>query len=94
MNYALLNITVLVLTIMVMWRLLFKHASKVLWLTLVVVLALTAVFDSLIIAKGIVAYNGAKLLGVYIVRAPLEDFVYTIVSVLLVSILWEYYEHR
>lgn len=66
--------------------------SRELFIVMGVLLLLTAVFDSLIIASGIVAYNSDYILGVYIGTAPIEDFLYTIVVVPLVIALWEYYE--
>lgn len=64
--------------------------SKVL-VTLVILLALTAVFDSLIIAAGIVGYDTQRILGLYIGRAPIEDFLYTIVVVPLSIAFWRFY---
>lgn len=56
--------------------------------TLAVLLALTAVFDNLIIMAGIVDYDPARILGVYIVQAPVEDFFYAVLAVVLVPALW------
>lgn len=52
---------------------------------------MTAVFDSLIVYYGIVGYDPAKLLGVNIGFAPIEDFAYTIAAVLLLPTLWHYF---
>lgn len=60
--------------------------------TLLMVIALTAIFDSLIIKSGIVAYDLEKILRVHIWKAPIEDFAYAVASVLLTGLLWEYYE--
>ena len=51
-------------------------------------LALTAVFDNLIIAAGIVAYDASKISGLFIGLAPIEDFAYTIAAVLIVPSVW------
>ncbi len=69
------------------------HQRSVL-VTLVILLALTAVFDSLIIWAGIVGYDYGKTLGITIGLAPIEDFLYTIVVVPLTIALWSYYEKR
>lgn len=61
-------------------------------LALLLALSLTAIFDSLIIKSRIVAYDLEKILGVYIWKAPMEDFAYAVASVLLTGLLWEYYE--
>jgi lycopene cyclase domain-containing protein len=53
-----------------------------------VLLVFTAVFDNLIIAAGIVAYDPAKISGVMIGIAPIEDFAYTLAAVLVLPTLW------
>jgi lycopene cyclase domain-containing protein len=57
-------------------------------ITLVVLLAFTAVFDNLIIGAGIVAYDPAKISGIYIGIAPIEDFAYSVAAVLVLPTLW------
>jgi lycopene cyclase domain-containing protein len=52
-------------------------------------LILTAVFDNLIILAGIVGYDETKILGISIGVAPIEDFAYTVVAVLLVPAIWK-----
>lgn len=102
MNYALLNGIILLAIALVGYlvirrSLLGKDGERILtpfWYSIAIVLLLTAVFDTLIIAAGIVAYDTTKILEVYIGRAPVEDFAYAIVSVILVVVIWEYYEHK
>lgn len=55
---------------------------------LIIMLLLTLVFDSLIINFGIVDYDKSKILGIYLGAAPLEDFFYTLIAVMLVPIVW------
>ncbi len=57
-------------------------------LTLLVLLVFTAVFDNLIIGAGIVAYDPAKISGIMIGIAPIEDFAYTVAAVLVLPTLW------
>jgi lycopene cyclase domain-containing protein len=57
-------------------------------LTLIVLMAFTAVFDNLIIGAGIVAYDPTKISGVFIGIAPIEDFAYTLAAVLILPTLW------
>ena len=64
-------------------NLLLKYA-----LTLLVLLVFTAVFDNLIIGAGIVAYDPAKISGIMIGIAPIEDFAYTVAAVLVLPTLW------
>ena len=63
--------------------LIWKYAS-----TLIVLLLFTAVFDNLIVGLGIVAYDPAKISGVFIGVAPIEDFAYSIAAVLVLPTLW------
>jgi lycopene cyclase domain-containing protein len=57
-------------------------------------LAMTAIFDNLIIASGIVDYDYEKTLGIRIVLAPIEDFAYTLVALVLVPSLFNYLRSR
>ena len=50
---------------------------------------LTAIFDNLMIAAGIMVYNPATITGIKIGLAPIEDFAYTLAAVLLVAIFWK-----
>lgn len=52
------------------------------------VVALTVVFDNLIIAAGLVAYDPSRNLGIMIGLAPIEDFLYAVVAVCLSASLW------
>ncbi|WP_462417564.1 lycopene cyclase domain-containing protein [Kytococcus sp. Marseille-QA3725] len=54
----------------------------------------TAVFDSLIISAGIVAYDEAHLLGLRIGTAPVEDFAYALAAMVLLPALWVGRRHR
>jgi lycopene cyclase domain-containing protein len=54
----------------------------------VALLALTAVFDTLIVANGIVAYDDTRRVGLAIGLAPVEDFAYPLAGVLLVPAIW------
>ena len=56
--------------------------------TLFWMLLTTLVFDNVIIALGIVGYDETKISGLLLGIAPIEDFAYTVVSVLAVAIIW------
>jgi lycopene cyclase domain-containing protein len=56
---------------------------------MVVLVVLTAVFDNLIIAANIVAYNPATTLGFTIGLAPLEDFAYALSAAVVLPYIWE-----
>jgi len=53
-----------------------------------VLLVLTAVFDSLLVGSGIVAYDTSRILGARIGVAPVEDFAYPIAAALALPALW------
>lgn len=56
--------------------------------TALVLCALTAAFDSLMIASGLFHYAPEHLLGITVGLAPLEDFAYPLAGVLLLPALW------
>jgi lycopene cyclase domain-containing protein len=55
---------------------------------LAVLLVLTAVFDSVIVGTGIVGYAPARILGLRIGVAPIEDFAYPVAAALALPALW------
>ncbi|MBI5162111.1 MAG: lycopene cyclase domain-containing protein [Micrococcales bacterium] len=57
-------------------------------LAALVLIALTAVFDNVIVGLGIVAYDPARILGLRVGVAPVEDFAYAVAAVLLLPLLW------
>jgi lycopene cyclase domain-containing protein len=61
---------------------------RVLGLTALGVLILTAVFDNVLVGSGIVGYDAARISGAFVGVAPLEDFSYAIAAVLLLPSLW------
>lgn len=68
--------------------------TKAWWITLGILLVLTAIFDSFIIGAGIVGYDADKILGLYIGLAPVEDFFYAILAVVIVPALWKLFEPK
>lgn len=94
MSYPLL--TVIVLGIFAIYAFLMRR-----WLTLkpltfaaILMFTLTAVFDNVIIGTGIVAYDDELLLGVKILYAPIEDFAYTAVALVLVPTLFNFFRTK
>lgn len=57
-------------------------------LTVVALVILTAVFDTIMIATGLFHYSPAHLLGLHIGLAPIEDFTYPLAGALLLPALW------
>jgi lycopene cyclase domain-containing protein len=52
------------------------------------ILVMTAVFDNIMIAIGLVAYAPEHISGAFIGMAPLEDFAYAIAAVVGLPCLW------
>ena len=65
-----------------------RRRMAALFLTLAVLVALTAIFDNVIVGLGIVGYDEAKISGVLVGVAPLEDFAYTVAAVFGLPALW------
>ena len=68
-----------------------KVTKPLLWtlgITLAIMLLTTAIFDNVIIGVGLVAYDPSTLLGSFIGLAPLEDFGYTLATVMILPVLW------
>ena len=65
-----------------------REFLKALAATAGVLLALTAVFDNVMIAAGLFWYNPDRISGAFLGRAPLEDFAYAVGAVLLLPALW------
>jgi lycopene cyclase domain-containing protein len=57
-------------------------------------LLMTLVFDNLIIASGIVDYDFDKTAGIRLFLAPVEDFAYTLVALVLVPSLFNWLRSR
>ncbi|WP_369371835.1 lycopene cyclase domain-containing protein [Promicromonospora sp. Populi] len=60
----------------------------------VALLVLTAVFDNVMIATGLIAYSDAHISGVRIGLAPVEDFAYPLAAVVLLPALWSFFASR
>lgn len=59
-----------------------------------VILVLTVVFDSLMIAADLFRFDDALLVGIRIGLAPLEDLGYALVALLVVAALWRLLPRR
>lgn len=86
-TYILMNLVFLV-CITVLFLQYIKKPTKTWWITLAMLILLTAIFDSIIIWAGIVHYDPQKILGIYVGFAPIEDFFYAILAVIIVPALW------
>lgn len=90
MNYLGLNAIFLgalaILTIPVVKQLPWRAIG----LATVALLAITAIFDNVIIGLGIVAYDETKISGIMVGLAPIEDFAYSLAAPILISLTMEY----
>ena len=64
--------------------------TTIVWLTLAI-FTLSLVFDNIIVALKIVAYDPKKILRLFAPVAPIEDFGYTAVGVILIPVLWKFF---
>ena len=93
--YTTINLTmaipVVAAALLAAWRL--RGAERRRWLvgvggSAVVLLVLTAIFDNLMIAAGLVAYDDSLTSGIFVGLAPLEDFSYAIAAAVFVPSVW------
>ena len=94
MTYLALNATVLLSLIVILNLFMRRTPWASIGVTLALMIALTAIFDNIIILSGTVAYDRSKILGLLIGAAPIEDFAYTIAAVVLVPALWVIFSRR
>lgn len=88
MNYLALNLVFMLITFVVLNVINRKSPWRIIGWTLLAMCLVTFIFDNLIVALGIVDYDSSKISGVLLGLVPIEDFAYTIVSVLAVSSIW------
>jgi lycopene cyclase domain-containing protein len=94
MTYLLLTASVLAAAMIYFFLMRSYIASKPLVAASALMLLITAIFDNVIIATGIVAYDEAKISGIKIGVAPIEDFAYTVVALLVVPTLFNFLRVR
>jgi len=63
-------------------------------LAAIVLMVLTAVFDNVMIAAGLFAYDDAHISGIRIGAAPIEDFAYPLAAAILLPAVWSWRESR
>lgn len=85
-TYLLINCVFLAVTLLLLRV---RRVNKAQVISLLALLVLTAIFDSIIIWLGIVGYNSDKILGIFIGNAPIEDFFYALFAVLVAPAIWE-----
>ncbi|MGW9826526.1 lycopene cyclase domain-containing protein [Brevibacterium pityocampae] len=91
MTYTLINLVFLMPTLVlavVGWRS-GRVSRSALALTAIVMIALTIVFDNLMIRVGLFTYAEDLISGIMIGAMPVEDLAYTVFAVLALPALWE-----
>lgn len=88
MTYVLLSVIVLAALALATGAFLRRQAPAPLWWTLIILVALTAIFDNIIVGVGLVDYYPEKISGLRVPYAPIEDFSYTLGAVMLIPALW------
>jgi len=97
MTYTLLNIAFLAVVALVAIAAAVAGRAphwRAVGIAAVLMLALTAIFDNLIIGTGLVAYDDSLISGVLIGLAPIEDFSYTVAALVLLPAVWELLRSR
>jgi len=87
-TYLLMNTVFMLIAFVILNVFVRKTPWRTLGWTMLCMLVLTLIFDNVIIALDIVAYDPTKVSGFYLGLAPIEDFAYTVVAVLAVSSIW------
>ena len=88
MTYLALNMTFMFIAFVTLNLVSRKSPWRAIGLTMLWMLLVTLVFDNIIIGLEIVGYDKTKISGILLGLAPIEDFAYTVVAVLAVSIIW------
>ena len=88
MNYLALNVIFMLIAFVILIAIVRKSPWKLIGWTLLAMVLVTLVLDNVIVALGIVDYDTNKISGLVLGLVPIEDFAYTIVSVLAVSSIW------
>lgn len=94
MTYVVLSVAVLALLACVALPTLRRLRRRPLLLAALALVALTAVFDNVIVGVGIVDYDDAKISGLLVPVAPIEDFAYALGAILLVPAVWTWLGRR
>ena len=88
LTYFVLNLLFIIIAWLALGHRRAGRSRRQIWIALAHILVMTAFFDSLIIAAGIVTYDVTKISGIMIWLAPVEDFAYAVVAVIFVPLLW------
>lgn len=90
MNYFLLNCIFLAAVFLLALPVMAQIKWRAIAYATAALLAITAIFDNVIIGLGIVAYDPALISGIKVGLAPIEDFAYSLAAPLLITVILEY----
>lgn len=93
-TYVVLNILFMAAILALLWYRRVLALNRVVLALLVILVLLTVVFDSFIISSDIVDYDSDKILNVYLWRAPLEDFAYSVLAALAIPAFWKLFKEE
>ncbi|MGW6130427.1 lycopene cyclase domain-containing protein [Cellulomonas sp. NPDC055163] len=88
MTNAILNAGVLVVLLAVSAPVLRRLRGWAVVATVLLLCVLTAVFDTIMIDVGLYEFDPAKILGLHVWGAPVEDFAYAIAAAVGMPVLW------
>lgn len=94
MTNALLNVAVLVALGVVVVPVLRRLRAGPLVAGALLMVALTVVFDTLMIAADLYVFDPDRILGIYVWGAPIEDFAYALAASALLPALWTWLGRR
>lgn len=95
MTYLILNLafmSVVLLLVIILKK--FYDFERLSIRALLFMIILTAIFDSILVGLGIVAYDYDKTIGIKIGLAPIEDFAYTIIAWVIVPAMWNIFGRK
>lgn len=90
MNYFWLNFIFLAAVLLLALPVMAQIKWRAIAYATAALLAITAIFDNVIIGLGIVAYDPALISGIKVGLAPIEDFAYSLAAPLLITVILEY----
>lgn len=90
MNYFWLNCIFLAAVLLLALPVMAQIKWRAIAYATTALLAITAIFDNVIIGLGIVAYDPALISGIKVGLAPIEDFAYSLAAPLLITVILEY----
>lgn len=86
-TYIILN-CIFAAAVLILLRIRLRQPQKHTVYTVLILVSLAVVFDSLIVGFDIVRYDTQKILGLYLGLAPIEDFFYAVLAAIVIPVIW------